>query len=120
MARFYIASKIKHAERWRALREEGHEIIASWIDQAYPDDETGWSKLASRCLYEASSAHCLILYVEEGEVLKGAFMEVGAALSHGVAVRVVRRGTPELGAILLPHPWVTEFESVEAALTTPL
>ena len=85
----YIASKIKHAPIWRALRDKGIPIISSWIDEAEPGQTEDFADLWTRCINEASHAGALILYAEEGEVLKGAYIEVGAALASKVPVFLV-------------------------------
>lgn len=85
----YIASKTVHGPRWQRLRSEGVPFISSWIDEYYPGATEDWADLWTRCVTEAASATALILYREPGEVLKGAWLEAGAALSHGVPVFAV-------------------------------
>lgn len=45
-----------------------------------------WPDLWQRCLREATNADVLLVYMEPGETLKGAWIEVGAALAAGVPV----------------------------------
>ena len=80
---FYVASKTKHAEMWKAAREAGEPIIATWIDEAGPGQTKDPGELADRCVREAAQASATILYCEPGEALKGALIEVGAALAAG-------------------------------------
>jgi hypothetical protein len=82
----YIASKTEHAPRWRALRAKGAPIVASWIDEAGPGETADYGDLWTRCAAEAAGAATLIAYVEEGEALKGALVEVGIAIATGVPV----------------------------------
>jgi hypothetical protein len=82
----YIASKTDRAPRWRALRAKGAPIVASWIDEAGPGETADYSDLWTRCAAEVAGAATLIAYVEEGEALKGALVEVGIALASGVPV----------------------------------
>lgn len=83
----YMASKaVAHGPRWQALREEGWPIISTWIDESQPDATLDWPDLWERCLAEVTSAEVCIVYMEPGEVLKGAWVEVGAALAAGVHV----------------------------------
>lgn len=90
MAGIYIASKTKHADRWRFLRDQiGEPIISTWIDEAGPGESSDLSDLWHRCILEASSADILILYREPGDALKGAWVELGAALASGVIVYAV-------------------------------
>lgn len=83
----YIASKaVAHGPRWKKLRDDRFPIISTWIDESAPDATLDWPDLWDRCLSEATSAEVLIVYREPGEVLKGAWVEVGAALAAGVKV----------------------------------
>ena len=92
MAKIYIASKAKHRPRWRALRDSGVNINSRWIDT--PDlyigttagdgvSDLDYEKLWIQCIEDVINCDMLILYVEPGEVLKGALVEVGAALAAG-------------------------------------
>ncbi len=86
----YIASKTQHAQRWRFLRDAvGYPIISTWIDEAGEGETSDWSDLWERCVREASTATALIVYREPDEVLKGGWIEVGAALAAGVPVFAV-------------------------------
>lgn len=90
MAGIYIASKTKHADRWRFLRDQiGEPIISTWIDEAGPGESRDLSDLWRRCINEASTADVLIIYREAGEELKGAWVELGAALASAVKVFAV-------------------------------
>lgn len=83
----YVASKVKHAEMWRDLRSfEKMPIISTWIDELYPDDMDG---LWQRCISEASNAQAFLILRRPDEVLKGAWIELGAALASGVPVYAV-------------------------------
>lgn len=86
----YIASKTRHADRWRFLRDKiGLPIISTWIDEAGPGESTDLADLWRRCIAEASGAAALIVYREKDEVLKGGWVEVGAALASDVPVLAV-------------------------------
>lgn len=86
----YIASKVKHAGDWRALRdEEKAPIISTWIDEAGEGESGDLADLWRRCIGEASSAGALVIYRLPDEVLKGAWVELGAALASGVPVFAV-------------------------------
>lgn len=108
----YIASKVKHAARWRKLRERGVPIRSSWIDEAGEGETTDWPGLWERCIDEASSAYTLVVYCEPGEQLKGALAEVGAALANGTPVYAV--GIDNLS--ICHHPLVTRASSLAVAL----
>lgn len=83
----YIASKAKHRPQWRDFRSMGVPIISRWID--VPDEHLDrelppgfdFDRLWTQCLEDVTRADITVVYVEEGEVLKGAILEVGAALS---------------------------------------
>lgn len=86
----YIASKTKHAARWRYLRDKvGEPIISTWIDEADVGEINDLADLWRRCILEASTAEVLILYREPDDVLKGGWVELGAALASGVTVFAV-------------------------------
>lgn len=86
----YIASKTKHADRWRFLRDKvGEPIISTWIDEAGVGETHDFADLWGRCIFEASTAQVLILYREPEDVLKGGWVELGAALASGVTVFAV-------------------------------
>ena len=87
----YIASKLKHMDKWKKLRSKGVTFISTWIDEPNyinknsPELVGLWEKY----IKEASSAKALIAYLEPGEIMKGALVEIGAALAHNVPVFLV-------------------------------
>ena len=85
----YVASKAKHFKTWQQYREAGLPIISTWIDEGEVGATTDWPGLWERCVYEASQAKALIVVSWPGETLKGAWIEVGAALSNEVPVFAV-------------------------------
>lgn len=89
-AGIYVASKVAHAEMWRDLRAfERMPIISTWIDEAGPGESADLSDLWRRCIEEASNAAALLILRRPDEVLKGAWVELGAALASGVPVYAV-------------------------------
>lgn len=109
----YIASKTKHAERWRYLRDKvGEPIISTWIDEAGEGESTDLNDLWHRCIREASSAELLILYREKEDILKGGWIEMGAALAAGVPVFAI--GIEEF--TVAKHDGIRHFPDIEAAL----
>ena len=111
----YIASKTKHAPRWRALRDAGYPIISTWIDEAEPGQSTDLADLADRCIRESRDAALFVVYCEPGETLKGGLIEVGARL--GVGKVVVCVGTCEsTRSAFGKHPLWRERASVDEAL----
>ena len=86
----YVASKaVAHGPMWRARRAAGWPIISTWIDESDEGATMDWPDLWGRCLAEAARAELLIVYREPGEALKGAFIEIGVALSAGIPVIAV-------------------------------
>lgn len=78
----YVASKaVAHGPMWRARRAAGWPIISTWIDESDEGATLDWPDLWGCCLAEAARAEVLIVYREPGEVLKGAFIEIGVALA---------------------------------------
>jgi hypothetical protein len=112
----YIASKAVHGGRWQELRATGYPIMSTWIDEYGPGQTKSWSDLYARAVREASTAKALIVYCETGEILKGALVEVGAALGAGVPVFAV--GCEHQN--FCHHPLVTRCASLKAALADAL
>lgn len=112
---FYVASKTTHAWRWRALRNRGHRINSTWIDEADEGQSADYADLAARCIAEAAAADALILYCEGGEMLKGALIEVGAALAAGKEVRCVG-DCPSISRVFRKHPLWRECDTLPEAL----
>lgn len=88
VAAIYIASKTKHADRWRKIASV-HPVSSTWIYEAGEGQSADLNDLWRRCLLEAATSKALVAYREEGEVFKGGWVEIGAALSHGVPVHAV-------------------------------
>ena len=112
MTGIYIASKTIHAPKWRALRDEGHPIISTWIDEAGIGETKSFPQLWMRCIGEASLCSALIVYREPDEVLKGGFIEVGAALGNDKHVYAI--GCEAYSFV--NHPNVYRCRSMESAL----
>lgn len=112
----YLASKTAHAARWRQLRASGAPIISTWIDEAGAGESKCLADLWLRCVDEAAGATCVIVYREPGEVLKGAFIEAGAALAVGTPVYAVGCD----GFSFVNHRDVTVCASFEVALSLAL
>ena len=109
----YIASKTKHAERWRFLRDKiGEPIISTWIDEAGEGETTDHADLWRRCIAQAASADVLILYREPGEILKGGWIEMGAALAYDRPVYAI--GIEEF--TVAKDARVTHFPDMKAAI----
>lgn len=85
----YIASKTRHAALWRDLRDAGAPIISTWIDEAGEGESSDLNDLWRRCIAESCSCDTLIVYRESHDVLKGAWVEIGAALASGKPVHAV-------------------------------
>lgn len=122
MLNIYIASKTKHAPKWRELRDKLKEqygddvrIISTWIDEAGPGETTDKKDLALRCLQETRLCDVLICYTEEGEYLKGAFIEIGAALAYQNQVIAVGPVLPDTSTFIALDYWLTA-PSIEYAI----
>ena len=104
----YIASKAKHGHAWRGHRDvHGWPIISTWIDEADQGETGDWADLWTRCVTEAAAADVTLVVVFAGEVLKGALVEVGAALGAGRPVHVLDPDGALDGHSWLQHPLVT-------------
>lgn len=111
----YTASKTTEAWRWRGLREKGYNIIATWIDEAEEGQSSDYADLALRCIAEAAAADITILYCRPGDLLKGALIEVGAALGAGKEVRCVGF-CPSISKVFQQHLLWVQHSSLANAL----
>lgn len=89
-----MASRTRHAKKWRDLRADGAPIISTWIDLIADDGtdtaEEDFDGLWAKILCEVSGAKGLILYAEpEDFPFRGAFIETGMAMMAGIPVAVV-------------------------------
>lgn len=81
----YIASKVRHAARWlevqtRLINSNSQDrIISTWIYEAGIGQSVSWPSLWTRCIDEVRQCDRLVLYWEDGDDLKGAIIEMGAA-----------------------------------------
>lgn len=115
----YVSSKLRHKDMWLKLREqEGWPIISSWIDGDKLEETYDLAYMWVRYFNEISRSDALVLYVEPGLVLKGALIEVGAALYDGQEVVVIWDGTlPDLQTLVgtwIYHPAVTVVKDIES------
>lgn len=113
----YVASKTAHAAWWRNLRAGSYgaryAIVSTWIDEAGAGESGDLADLARRCIEEAVGAAALVLYCAPGEVLRGGWVEVGAALASGVPVFSIG---PVPRSVFCRHALWTECESMERAM----
>jgi hypothetical protein len=81
--RIYCVSKVRWAPVWWKLRD-AHSIpvVSTWIDIGWAPI-SDWGAFWERCLEEASTATCALVYLAPGEQLVGGMAEIGAVLSHG-------------------------------------
>lgn len=93
MNKIYVASRASIPERgkmWRNYKEQGSQIVSSWIDakeELTTDFLTGlWTEIEK----EINLCDILVLYVDKEDFpLKGAFIEVGMAIALGKPVFVI-------------------------------
>ena len=113
--KIYMASKVKHFQKWIDLRNKGYNIISTWIDEAGPGQTKDKSELCNRVIDEVKNSDFLIVYIENGEFLKGALIEMGIAMGFGIPIFTV-------GQVLKPDSVFTycslihQFNSIEESL----
>lgn len=110
----YIASKTRHAHLWKLLRDTGWPIISTWIDESEPEQTTDFNDLWERCLEEASQCEVFIIYKEPEDILKGAWIELGAALIG--KPRILAIGIQEF--TIAKYSRIEHFPSIMDALLT--
>ena len=108
----YVASNLKHRDKWLNLRTKGWPISSTWIDKEKGED---YQRLWASCIDEiVSDCQVLLLYQEEGDSNNGALVELGAALAMDTSVVYVG---PNYGVIsALYHPNVSCFKTLDEGL----
>lgn len=116
MLRVYPASKVKHAQKWLDLHANDPDFFfhARWLKASKTEsnfNDIAFERLWGMCQEDVENADVILAYAEKGDVLKGAFVEVGMALAYGV--KVVEIGCE---GSWVNHEGVTRFETLEEAL----
>jgi len=93
--------------------------VASWVDEAGEGQSADYAELAGRCVREVTGSNLGLLYSERGEVLKGALIELGAALGSGVPVAYIGSGAGP-SRVFRRHPLWREYRTIEDALSSEL
>ncbi len=113
----YTASKTRHAPLWQHLRAVGWPITSTWIDEAGTGQTSDFNNLWERCLKESAECEVFLLYREDEDVLKGAWIELGAALT-GRCQRILGVGIQDF--TIAKYNRVEHFPTVmDALFTTP-
>lgn len=99
---------------WKHLRSVGWPIISTWIDEAGLGETADFNDLWQRCLDESYSCQVFLLYKEPAEILKGAWIELGAAFIG--EARILAVGIEEFTVAKFKR--VEHFPSVMDALFT--
>src|SRR5260221_5839328 len=88
----YTASKLRHAELWRALKWENVIWTARWpfihVDKI-PDTGGFAARFWEHDMQDVAKADLVLVYAEPEDKLRGALVEVGAALATGKKVIVI-------------------------------
>lgn len=108
---YYVSSKLKHAHVW-----EGVNTLSTWIHGEKLSQPSQLSTMWERYRMEIEDCDALVMYVEDGEIYKGALLEAGMAFALEKRIYVVYAGVlPSLSAILgtwIHHPQVTIVKSI--------
>lgn len=91
IARVYIASKIRHAEMLKSLSMDCIHFTARWplvcnLTQYANRPTVQWM---DDNFHDIARSHAVLVYVENGEHLKGGLVEVGYALAHDKQIFLV-------------------------------
>lgn len=94
MLRVYPASKVKHAQKWLDLHESNPHLFfhARWLKASKKESDFNngaFGHLWRMCEEDVKSADVVLVYAEEGDRLKGAFVEAGMALAFDKKVLAV-------------------------------
>lgn len=113
MNTIYVASKIIHAPMWREYRDKRNmPISSSWINNPTDNVEQDFKKMWVKYINEIKSSNFLIAYRESNEILKGAYIEIGVALSSDIEVFLVGI---EPGVSFAFHPLCHTCETLDIA-----
>lgn len=115
--KIYIASNIKYAPTWREARDEGLNLISSWVDVGKIDQARDFRDLWVKCISEVRAADLLILYCEPGDTLQGCLVEIGAAFASGLPVYCIGRCS-SIDSDFKYHPLWNWADNIEDALTS--
>lgn len=111
----YVASKARYGPLWREQRDAWAgtaDIISTWIDESGEGESNALVDLWLRCIAEVVEADLLIGCYEQGDIWKGAYVEIGAALAFGKPVYLC--GKPP--GSFINHPLVTLASDPDDAL----
>jgi hypothetical protein len=110
----YVASKTKHARMWRDMRASGVPIGSSWLDaDATGTTEDDMSVMWPHYLHDVATSRVVVAYHAPGETMKGALVELGAALVLNIPVYAVGIGDEYT---IVRHPLVRRFDTAEEAI----
>lgn len=115
MTTFYVASKTKHAGIWLWFEKKGVPIVSTWIFEAGEGETEDFVELAHRCIEEVKAADVLVLYCQPGDILKGALIEVGVAMSEGKEIRCVGECDSLSKKVFCVHPLWKFYPTLEEA-----
>ncbi len=92
--KIYIAAKVEHAAKLAAYKKDGFHFNARWIHMAALGAEsmkpvTHWQQ---ENFDDIEAAHFVIFYVEPGDKLKGALVEIGYAIRAGKQIWIAGDG----------------------------
>jgi len=94
MIRVYTASKLGQAPMWRELAKTWPHVHfhARWLkhnEVGTPDTAENAIRFWREDIEDVKTADVVLVYAEDGEHLRGALVEAGAAIAFGVPVVVV-------------------------------
>lgn len=107
----YVASRVVRAPIWRAYRDDGIPINASWIDEAGEGETADFGELWLRIREEIRRSRALVFYAAGPEdfPFKGALVEVGIALAMDKPVYVVLNNVSVDGRTMRPiGSWILD------------
>lgn len=119
--RVYFASKTVHAQKWRDLDLNSKVLkgTARWIkhviqagdlfEQKANREHSAWVWREDQ--QDIQCSDYLVLYVEEGEHLRGGLVEAGIAIEYGIPVICIG-SHPDYGSWQW-HPMCMRLESLE-------
>lgn len=119
----YVASRTHHAKFWREYRAQGFNITSSWIDESGEGETADMGELWTRIVREVGASKSVLIYVNGADFpLKGALIEVGAAIALGKRIILCapgvvfeKRSCRPIGS-WINHPLVARVDHIAEAL----
>lgn len=119
-AKIYVASQVRHApmwQDWRAKHMNTIEVTSSWIDMVgkvpATKDNAVWIWTLDH--YQIMKSDVIVAYAVDGDVLRGALVEVGIGLALHKQILITGDGNNNSWGSWQNHPLVETARDLDHA-----